>query len=1151
MAGSERLKKTLNIGDRLKEAQNINTSLLVLGRCLKSIHEGQLMRSRADAIGPFRESKLTRLFQHALSGKEHLSLIVNVNPLPNLYIETQNVLNFAAIAKRIVIEEKKKIQKKLKSRFSQIVSQSIETVTDWDTVELESVDWQRADIVENVSEYVTSEEYRDLVNENERLKKEIALAKTSAMMRDIQSRKEMAQKYIAMMKELEIDWKQRMNDVEIQHEDTLEWTIKQVEEFYRGKINQLHREKIKHTCCNDDNDEHNDHLKLKIEEIEKENIQLKTKNDSLTKTVTELKVTNESLITEKSKVSFEVSLLKEDLKTARNLLEAAQKDVCLNEDGKVYTKEMTSQLLIKDEQVKRLKEFLNEAKEEYIIITTDLRQKELCLNDQTKIIIENAEKIEDLESHIEQINACLTEKTRIVELLEEKLECQTDKLSNTENNLLELEEEIKKLKDEQSLFRSYKKLTISPVSVVYNSQYNTKCFEGQEVQIKEELVADNKLENSNNVRENTEEEIQNIVKNDPDIKNLSRTEKVADEADIVNKLKSALFKDALKQNSEQAMQILQSNMAESDINCTKMGCIKSLGTLVDTSCQVDIENDKNDIKNDLDKDISYDNTQITTKIMTKEENQINNNKISSKEDVIQTTEVLEDDLIQLKELTMQYNNVQIQYEQQCLNVKKLTEELCNMKMTMQSLEEENNSKKIILDKYKHSMEILRQELLSTTEEKREMQETLLNSGTVHEKKITSYEQKIEQLEKNLSNMKEDIDNCTLNCKQEKDLTTCKSDELKENIFRVKEENNVSNVSIRQLDEHVDEIVLSKRNLESMTQLQHDIIKLNKSLETCKIEKDSVQKALDENNKKLLELKNLLEQTTLKEQEKDAEIATLQKEVKHMIQKNENIDKTDDMMEVELKSTINELTQMKEALSQKEQYIKELKIHKENFERNAKIFNLLEGNAKERQVENERLRNVNDELRTTLVQKEHEMDSFMKNRDETVTKYEVLVKNQQEELDRQKREVMRYQELFRRQITPTPNKDECKRLQNRIEVLQDRLQKYEGSAKSKDYYDTSEDEVLAQRKSKRRGRKVVLSVKQENIPVIELSGSESKRNPRHIALPVPPLESSPEKRRTTRKKKLFVANDSFADIEPSENIIPPTPLATRNLRNRKK
>ncbi|XP_011871085.1 PREDICTED: kinesin-like protein KIF20A [Vollenhovia emeryi] len=126
LAGSERLKKTLNIGDRLKETQNINTSLLVLGKCLKSIHEGQLTRTKTDTVGPFRESKLTRLFQQALSGKEDLALIVNVNPLSNLYVKTQYVLNWSAIAKKIIIERKKQTQKKSESKFSQIVRQSMQ-----------------------------------------------------------------------------------------------------------------------------------------------------------------------------------------------------------------------------------------------------------------------------------------------------------------------------------------------------------------------------------------------------------------------------------------------------------------------------------------------------------------------------------------------------------------------------------------------------------------------------------------------------------------------------------------------------------------------------------------------------------------------------------------------------------------------------------------------------------------------------------------------------------------------------------------------------------------------------------------------------------------------------------------------------------------
>jgi kinesin family protein 20 len=37
LAGAESAKKTHNVGERLKESQNINTSLLVLGRCLMAI----------------------------------------------------------------------------------------------------------------------------------------------------------------------------------------------------------------------------------------------------------------------------------------------------------------------------------------------------------------------------------------------------------------------------------------------------------------------------------------------------------------------------------------------------------------------------------------------------------------------------------------------------------------------------------------------------------------------------------------------------------------------------------------------------------------------------------------------------------------------------------------------------------------------------------------------------------------------------------------------------------------------------------------------------------------------------------------------------------------------------------------------------------
>lgn len=102
LAGSERLKKTMNEGDRLKESNNINASLLVLGRCINCIRENQ--KKNIKKIVPYRDSKLTRLFQRALSGNESISMIVNINPTAVMLEESLHTLNFSAVAKEVVLK---------------------------------------------------------------------------------------------------------------------------------------------------------------------------------------------------------------------------------------------------------------------------------------------------------------------------------------------------------------------------------------------------------------------------------------------------------------------------------------------------------------------------------------------------------------------------------------------------------------------------------------------------------------------------------------------------------------------------------------------------------------------------------------------------------------------------------------------------------------------------------------------------------------------------------------------------------------------------------------------------------------------------------------------------------------------------------------
>ncbi|XP_071828189.1 uncharacterized protein [Apostichopus japonicus] len=101
LAGSERSTKTQSAGDRLKEAGNINTSLLTLGKCIHALRYNQNHTNAHAKVIPFRESKLTRLFQSFFLGKGIASMIVNVNQCASLFDETMHVLKFSAIAKQV------------------------------------------------------------------------------------------------------------------------------------------------------------------------------------------------------------------------------------------------------------------------------------------------------------------------------------------------------------------------------------------------------------------------------------------------------------------------------------------------------------------------------------------------------------------------------------------------------------------------------------------------------------------------------------------------------------------------------------------------------------------------------------------------------------------------------------------------------------------------------------------------------------------------------------------------------------------------------------------------------------------------------------------------------------------------------------------
>ncbi|XP_029208723.2 kinesin-like protein KIN-7O isoform X2 [Acropora millepora] len=95
LAGSERLKKTMAEGERLCEAQHINSSLLELGNVIQALAEGRKTHV------PFRNSTLTRLLQESLGGNCKTSLVVCVSPTMSDVSETKSSLYFGSRAMKI------------------------------------------------------------------------------------------------------------------------------------------------------------------------------------------------------------------------------------------------------------------------------------------------------------------------------------------------------------------------------------------------------------------------------------------------------------------------------------------------------------------------------------------------------------------------------------------------------------------------------------------------------------------------------------------------------------------------------------------------------------------------------------------------------------------------------------------------------------------------------------------------------------------------------------------------------------------------------------------------------------------------------------------------------------------------------------------
>nr|CAD7572321.1 unnamed protein product [Timema californicum] len=348
LAGTERAKKTHNIGERLKESQNINTSLLVLGRCLKAIRHNQ--KTKDKCMVPFRDSKLTQLFrQPLLSKNSSVAMIVNINPDPHIFDETITVLKFSAVAME-----------------------------------------QLMNLVEHYKAKAHEERQR-----NHTLEQDL--------------RNEMADQASAMVAQVQQEWEDRHLRLGQAQEELAQWRLERLEECYEKKLKKyrLAQTKSHDTEQMSELQTQLDDLKVRCSEMEEENRLLKELRNQSSQETQDLEVVVSRLKFQLSASSQDLTNAKKLLVAQMNddsSSVAVELKLQLEMERKTNLEHST--------KIKELNETLESAKEDFQILTNERNELEEQLEISEKYAALKSEELKDLSAQLRSCRSKLLEQSQ-------------------------------------------------------------------------------------------------------------------------------------------------------------------------------------------------------------------------------------------------------------------------------------------------------------------------------------------------------------------------------------------------------------------------------------------------------------------------------------------------------------------------------------------------------------------------------------------------------------------------------------------------------------------------------------------------------------------------------------------------------------------
>lgn len=417
LVGSTQFEKS-----HMREASHINNSLLVLGRCLKAVSQNQM--------APFRQSKLTRICQRALSGEENLSIIVNVVFRPSFSDETQSIFNFCDIVRKLLTNHYKEC--KQSCDFETTIHDS-DSCDNYITASPSS--HQSSFEMAKMTGCTDSNACGNILEENRRLKEELESVKSDMLNCEYVVRRQLADHYSHLFEELEATYKENTKKIETEEHDLLKWSVKQVESFYKEHIDLMWHKKRKR----EDNGDCIEDNHARYEELEAENAQVTSKVRILKEVVKKLKRENKTILCEKNKCSFELALITKELKKFRQLVLAGiskwggnSENIENDADCLMNNLERLMEGKIKrtEKKLEEMNEYVRTMENKGAETVSEAEQK---LSKSEDVLNDALIKIKELEEELLCRGACIIKLQHHAQLQERQLTEVQQRFDNTEN----------------------------------------------------------------------------------------------------------------------------------------------------------------------------------------------------------------------------------------------------------------------------------------------------------------------------------------------------------------------------------------------------------------------------------------------------------------------------------------------------------------------------------------------------------------------------------------------------------------------------------------------------------------------------------------------------------------------------------------------